>query len=265
MKTKMKTFVSVIVILCLLAAFLSGCGSTQIAEASGSATASQQENRQEQSQNQKDNKKMDAPEMEKIEIPEEDIAALLQAGMNAVAEESDLWTISEITDAEVLMQLTQSRGGKERSEGEGREAPEDMTPPDREGEQLPDGEMPEGAMPERSGENRPENMEGSFPDGEKPEGGQGRGEAGGRQHGGRGSGMSGLAIVISGTEDATLSTEDIFTQIQLAAEELGYQASSMELTEEQQSVIEVPDGYSVKMVILINTQMPEMEAGEAVG
>ena len=41
--------------------------------------------------------------------------------------------------------------------------------------------------------------------------------------------------------------------------------SGMELTEEQQSVIEVPDGYSVKMVILINTQMPEMEAGEAVG
>lgn len=262
MKTKMKTFVSMIAILCLLAAFLSGCGSTQIAEASGSATASQQEDRQEQSQDQKNGMKMDAPEME---IPEEDITALLQTGMDAVAEESDLWIISEITDAEVLMQLTQSRGGKERSEGEGRAAPEDMTPPDGEGGQRPDGEMPEGTMPERSGGNRPENMEGSFPDGEKPEGGQGRGEGGGRQSGSRGGGMYGLAIVISGTEDATLTTEDIFAQIQLAAEELGYQASSMELTEEQQSVIEVPDGYSVKMVILINTQMPEMEAGEAVG
>lgn len=265
MKTKMKTFVSMIAILCLLAAFLSGCGSTQIAEASGSATASQQEDRQEQSQGQKHDKKMDAPEIEKIEIPEEDIVALLQAGMDAVAEESNLWTISEIKDAEALMQLTQSRGGKERSEGEGRDAPEDMTPPDGEGGQRPDGEIPEGTMPERSGENRTENMDGSFPDGEKPEGGQGRGEGGGRQSGNRGGGMSGLAIVISGTEDATLSTEDIFTQIQLTAEELGYQASSMELTEEQQSVIEVPDGYSVKIVVLIDTHMSEMETGEAVG
>ena len=262
MKTKLKTFVSMIAILCILAAFLSGCGSTQIAEASESATDSQQEKRQEQSQDQKDNKKLDAPEMEKMEIPEEDIAALLQTGMDAAAEESDLWTISEIADAEVLMQLTQSGVDKEHSVGEGRDTPEDMTPPDGEGGQRPDGEMPEGTMPQWDGENPPE---GTFPEGEIPEGGQGRGEGGGRPSGNRGGGMASLAIVISGTENTTLEAEDIFTQIQLAAEGLGYEASSMELTEEQQSVIEVPDGYSVKMVILINTQMPEMETGEAVG
>lgn len=255
MKNTIKKMISMAVILCLLAVSLTGCGSETVTEVAQTDAPSRQE--------------IPYGALAASEMPEtmeEDVLEkLIQAGLNAVADESDLWIISEITDAEVLMQLTQSRGGKERSEGEGRAAPEDMTPPDGEGGQRPDGEMPEGTMPERSGGNRPENMEGSFPDGEKPEGGQGRGEGGGRQSGSRGGGMYGLAIVISGTEDATLTTEDIFAQIQLAAEELGYQASSMELTEEQQSVIEVPDGYSVKMVILINTQMPEMEAGEAVG
>lgn len=265
MNKALRRYISIIAILCLLAASLTGCGTSQVTEISVSATDSKQENNEEQGENRKHgDKPMDMSEMAVTDIPEEDIKTLLQAGMEATAEESDLWAVTEITDMEVLMQLTQSRSGKERPEGAGGEAPKDMTPPDGEGGQRPDGEIPEGPMPERSGENRTENMDGSFLDGEKPEGGQGRGEGGGRQSGNRGGGMSGLAIVISGTEDTTLSTEDIFTQIQLTAEELGYQVSSMELTEEQQSVIEVPDGYFVKMVILLNTQMPEMEAGEAV-
>lgn len=261
MKTKMKTFVSMIAILCLLAASLTGCGSTTVTEVVQTSPMTDQEGSHEQPHGDRQSK--EKSKMESEEITEEDIAAILQAGVDAIAEESNMWAVSEITDADVIIQLMQSTGGRNQTEGEGFPRGSGDSPND-EGKQRPDGEMPEGTMPERSGENRPENMDGSFPDGEKTEGGQGRGEGGGRQSGNRG-GMISLAIVISGTENTTLEAEDIFTQIQLAAEELGYESSSMELTEEQQSVIEVPDGYSVKMVVLIDTQMSEMETGEAVG
>lgn len=262
MKTKMKTFVSMIAILCLLAASLTGCGSTTVTEVVQTSPMTDQEGSHEQPHGDRQSK--EKSKMESEEIPEEDIAAILQAGVDAIAEESNMWAVSEITDADVIIQLMQSTGGRNQTEGEGFPRGSGDSPND-EGKQRPDGEMPEGTMPERSGGNRPENLEGSFPEGEKPEGGQGRGEAGGRQSGNRGGGMSGFAIVISGIEDATLAIKDIFAQIQLAAEELGYQANSMELTEEQQFVIEVPDGHTVKMVVLINTQMLEMEEGESVG
>ena len=265
MKNSIKKTISTAAIFCLLAASLTGCGSEAVTEVAQTDAPSQQEIPQNPQQS---DEGMEVPEMApaQVDIPEEDVQELIQAGLNAVMEESDLWSISEVTDTEVLMQLMMlSDGGRERPDGKSFEGepPENRTSPAEEFAERPDGEMPD--MPQRNGEMPPENMDGAFPEGEMPEGGRNRGEGGGRQPGNRGGGMSGLAIVISGTEDTTLATEDIFEQIQLAAEELGYQASSMELTEEQQSVIEVPDGYSVKMVILINTQMLEMEAGEAVG
>ena len=77
--------------------------------------------------------------------------------------------------------------------------------------------------------------------------------------------MAGVALVVTGTEDAVLPKEDVLSQIQLAAEELGLKASSMELTEEQEITIEVPDGHTIKLVVFVNTQMPRMETAEAAG
>ena len=89
--------------------------------------------------------------------------------------------------------------------------------------------------------------------------GQNRGETGGRQPGNRG-GMAGIALVISCAEGITLAAEDIFAGIQITAEELGYQVSGMELTEDQQVFLDAAEGCSAKMIVLIHTQMPEMRA-----
>ncbi len=254
MKNAMQKWISVITIPCLLTAVLTGCGSKAVTEVTQTPVFSQQGT---------PNGAKEVPQP--ADIPEEDVQTLIRAGLDAVEEESGLWEISDITDTGIMMQLMQGQGGRrERPKGgnfDG-ERPENMTPPDGEFAERPDGEMPDGSMPEWDGNNSPKN---AFPEGEMPEGGQDRGEGGSRQPGNRGGRISDLAIVISGTEDTTLATEKIFAQIQLAAGELGLKASSMKLTEEQQSVIEVPDGYSVKMVVLISVQIPEMDAGEAVG
>lgn len=264
MKNKMKTAISYVMIITLLAVFFVGCGSTEITEVSESVPVSQQENHAEQGKDQEQgDKSVDAPEMEATEIPVGDIELLLQAGMDAVAEESDLWAILEITDTEVLMQLTLSRGGKERPEGEGGATPEDMTPPNAEGGQKPAGDIPEGTMPEHSGENRPENMDGTIPEDEIPEDGQDRGE-GGRQSGNRGGGMDSAMIVISSTETAQISAEDIAAAIQEAAETLGYSASGMEVTEEQAAVIDTEEGYTPNLIVTISaTNMDREKPQEA--
>ena len=207
--------------------------------------SSQQEIQQENGQNpQRGDGAMEAPEMASIqmEIPEEDVEALLQAGLDAVAEESELWSISEITDMDVLMQLMQNQsGGRERPEGGNfdEERPENMTHPDGEFAERPDGEMPEG--------------------------GQGRGEGGGRQPGNRGGGMSGLTIVIANTEGAAVAVEDVLAAIEAAAETLGYSTMSMEITEEQTELLEIPEGYIGSRIVLINAQLPEMETWEPAG
>lgn len=77
--------------------------------------------------------------------------------------------------------------------------------------------------------------------------------------------MAGVALVVSSTEDAVLSNEDILSQIHVAAEELGLKVSSMELTEEQEISIEIPDGHAIKLVVFVNTQIPKMETTKAVG
>ena len=262
MKNMIKKMISMAATFCLLAASLAGCGSKTVTEANQTAAPSQQENGQNP---QHGDGAMEAPEMASIqmEIPEEDVEALLQAGLDAVAEESELWTISEITDMEVLMQLMQNQSGdRERPEGgnfDG-ERPENMTPPDGEFAERPDGGMPDGTMPEWDGENPPE---GTLPDGEMPEGGQGRGEGGGRQPGNRGGGMPSLAIVIANTEGAAVAMEDVLAEIEAAAETLGYSTMSMEITEEQTELLEIPEGYTGSRIVLLNAQMPEMEAGEA--
>lgn len=254
MKNTIKKTISMAAFFCLLTASLTGCGSEMVTEIAQTDALSQQEI---------PNRVMEAPEMtpDQVEVPEEDVQELIQAGLNAVMEESDLWSIFEVTDTEVLMQLMMlSGGGRERPEGEifEGEPPEKRTPTDGEFAEIPVGGLSE--MPQGNGETPPENRNGVF-----SEDGQSRGQGGGRQPGNRGGGMAGVALVVTSTEDAVLSKEDILSQIQLAAEELGLKASSMELTEEQEITIEVPDGHTIKLVVFVNTQMPRMETGEAAG
>ena len=251
MKNTIKKTISMAAFFCLLAASLTGCGSETVTEIAQTDALSQQEI---------PNRVMEAPEMtpDQVEVPEEDVQELIQAGLNAVMEESDLWSIFEVTDTEVLMQLMMlSGGGRERPEGEifEGEPPEKRTPTDGEFAEIPVGGLSE--MPQGNGETPPENRNGVF-----SEDGQSRGQGGGRQLGNRGGGMTGVALVVSSTEDAVLSNEDILSQIQLAAEELGLKARSMELTEEQEIAVEIPDGHVIKLVVFVNTQMFNMEAGE---
>ena len=251
MKNTIKKTIFMAAFFCLLAASLTGCGSETVTEIAQTDALSQQEI---------PNRVMEAPEMtpDQVEVPEEDVQELIQAGLNAVMEESDLWSIFEVTDTEVLMQLMMlSGGGRERPEGEifEGEPPEKRTPTDGEFAEIPVGGLSE--MPQGNGETPPENRNGVF-----SEDGQSRGQGGGRQLGNRGGGMTGVALVVSSTEDAVLSNEDILSQIQLAAEELGLKARSMELTEEQEIAVEIPDGHVIKLVVFVNTQMFNMEAGE---
>jgi len=224
----LEKFISTTMVLFVLAASLAGCGSTEVIEVSAPDPTSAQEGTP-----------VEIPRQKQVDIPESDIETLLQAGIEATAEESDLWEISKITDTEVLMQLTRSRGSRGRPESESGEGPENMTPPVENAKQQHDMEKPE-----RSGGNPPGN-------GEISEGGPERGERGGRQPGNVGGKSAALAIVISGTEGTTTVEEDIVTQIREAAEKLGFNVNSMELTEEQQSFIDVAEGFSAKMLVLI--------------
>ena len=241
MKTAMQKWISVITIPCLLAAVLTGCGSKEVTEVAQIPVSSRQGI---------PNGAMEAPQP--ADIPEEDVQTLIQAGLDAAAEESGLWEISEITDMEVFMQLMQSQGG-------GREHPEGENF-DGERSEMPDGEnreRPDATMPQLDGRNQ---EEGTFREGDMPKNGQNRGEAGGRQPGNRGGGMADIALVISCAEGITLAAEDIFAGIQITAEELGYQVSGIGLTEDQQAFLDAAEGYSAKMIVLIHTQMPEMRA-----
>lgn len=240
MKYAMQKWISVITIPCLLAAVLTGCGSKAVTEVTQVPVSFQQGT---------PNGVKEVPQP--ADIPEEDVQTLIRAGLDAASEESGLWEISEITDMEVLMQLMQGQGG-------GREHPEGESF-DGERPEMPDGEnreRPEGAMPQPDGRNQ---EEGTFPEGDMPKNGQNRGEAGGRQPGNRG-GMAGIALVISCAEGTTLAAEDIFAGIQITAEELGYQVSGMELTEDQQAFLDAAEECSAKMIVLVHTQMPEMRA-----
>ena len=52
---------------------------------------------------------------------------------------------------------------------------------------------------------------------------------------------------------------------QAVAETLGNSTMSMEITEEQTDLLEIPEGYTGSRIVLINAQMPEMETGETAG
>ena len=241
MKNTMQKWISVITIPCLLVAVFTGCGSKAVTEVTQPSVSSQQGT---------PNGAKEVPQP--TDIPEEDVQTLIRAGLDAASEESDLWEISEITDMEVFMQLMQGQGG-------GREHPEGENF-DGERSEMPDGEnreRPDGTMPQLDRRNQ---EEGTFQEGDAPKNGQNRGEAGGRHPGNRGGGMAGIALVISCAEGITLAAEDIFAGIQITAEELGYQVSGMELTEDQQAFLDAAEGCSAKMIVLIHTQMPEMRA-----
>lgn len=264
MKYTIKKTISMAAFFCLLAASLTGCGSDTVTEVAQTNAYSQQEVSQVTSQNsQQSDGEIEAPEMTQgqVEIQEEDVKELIQVGLNAVMEESDLWSIFEVTDTEVLMQLMMiSGGGRERPERENFEGEPTAkrTPPDGEFAEIPGGELTD--MPQGNGETPPGNRNGVF-----SEGGRSRGQGGGRQPGNWGGGMAGVALVVSSTEDAVLSKEDILSQIQFAAEELGLKVSSMELPEEQEISIEIPDGHAIKLIVFVNTQIPKMETTEAAG
>ena len=242
MNTIAKRMISLMTVIGILSALLAGCGGEEVVEVVQTETQIIQEDSQEVPQ-----EPMELPEMKIVEIGDEDAAALVQAGLDTVVEESELWSITEITDTEALMELMQGQGGGEHPEGETfvGEPPENMTLPDGEF-----GELPE--MPEWDGENPPENMEGKFLEG-------------GRQPDNRGGGMPGLAIVIANAEGTVVPMEDVLTAIEAAAETLGYSTMSMEITEEQTALLEIPDGYTGSRIVLINAQMPEMETWEPAG
>lgn len=241
MKHSAKTLISIITASVLLTASLCGCSGSEVAEAT-QTIASVQENPAQDTQQTAPAERpegMEAPEMQIVEISEEDVATLVQAGLDAVTEESDQWSIYAITDTEALMEFSPNMDGREKPEGG---MSEEREPPEGEA-----GEIPEGTMPEWDGENPSENMEGTF-----PESGEFPNEGGGRQFGNRGGGMGSAMIVISSTETAQISTEDIVTAIQEAAEILGYSAFSMEVTEEQAADIDTEEGYAPTLIIMIS-------------
>lgn len=170
MKYTIKKTISMAAFFCLLAASLTGCGSETVTEIAQTDALSQQEI---------PNRVMEALEMtpDQVEDPAEDVQELIQAGLNAVMEESDLWSIFEVTDTEVLMQLMMlSGGGRERPEGEifEGEPTDKRTPPDGEFAEIPGGALTD--MPQGNGETPPGNRNGVF-----SEGGRSRGQGGGRQ------------------------------------------------------------------------------------
>ena len=82
MKNTIKKTISMAAFFCLLAASLTGCGNKTVTEIAQTDARSQQEI---------PNRVMEAPEMtpDQVEVPEEDVQELIQAGLNAVKEESD--------------------------------------------------------------------------------------------------------------------------------------------------------------------------------
>ena len=243
MNKKAKRMISLITTVGILSALLAGCGGEEVIEVIQTETQTAQEMPN----------GMLPPEMQ---ADEADVIQMVEAALNVVVEEDSLWHIEEIADTEVLMELVQGQGGGERPGGEAfpSELPENMTPPDGDFSERPDGELPE--MPEWNGENPPENMEGTFPEGEKPKAG--------RQPGNRG-GMPGMAIVIAKAKGAAVSVEDVLAAIEAIAETLGYSTMSLEITEEQTDLLEIPEGYTGSRIVLINAQMTEMETWEPAG
>lgn len=217
MKHNTKTLISMITASVLLAASLCGCNGSEVAEATQTITSVQANPAQDTNQAAPAERPegMEAPEMQIVEISEEDVATLVQGGLDAVTEESEQWSIYAITDTEALMDLNLNMGGREKAEGG---MNEDRKPP--EGDILEGGEFPN--------------------------------EGGGRQPGNRSGGMGNAMIVISSTETAQISTEDIVAAIQEAAETLGYSAFSMEVTEEQAAVIDTEEGYTPHRIVTIS-------------
>jgi len=254
MKNTIKKTISMAAIFCLLAASLIGCGSETAMEITQTNASSQQEASQITPRpTQKSNGAMETPGMapSQVEIPVENVQALIQAGLDVAAEESDLWEISEITDIEVIMQLLQGQSGRrEHQEGENfvGERPE-----------MPDGEnkeRPDGTMPQLDGRNQ---EEGTFQEGDMPKNGQNRGEADGRQPGNRDGGMPALAIVIANAKGTAVSADDVLAEIAAAAETLGYSTMNMEIKEEQAALLEISEGYTGNGIVLISVQMPQKD------
>lgn len=238
----MKKVISTQIILCLLAVSLSGCGSTDTAEATQAIAAPVQETSGVQEMPEQEQPSMEAPEMEIPELSEEEIDMLLQAGLDAAGEESELWSVTQITDSETLRELTQFADAGEAPSGE---RPENM--PSREGE---DGQSPGDSIPaKRDGGNQ--SMGENFPEGETPEKEKPADKGGDRQSGNRGGGMTALTILISRMEGADITAEDIFAKIEEAAQSLGYSAFSMEVTEEQVQMLDYADGYTPNLIVRI--------------
>ena len=244
MNKKAKRMFSLLTAVGILSALLAGCGGEEVIEVIQTETQTAREMPN----------GMSPPQMQ---ADEADVIQMVEAALNVVVEEESLWHIEKIADTEALMELVQGQSGGERPDEEAfpGELPEDMTPPDGDFSERPDADLPE--MPEWNGENPPKNMEGTFPEGEKPEGG--------RQPGNRGGGMPGLAIVIANAEGAAVSVEDVLASIEAMAETLGYSTMSMEITEEQTALLEIPEGYTGSRIVLINAQMPEMETWDPAG
>ena len=84
---KAKRMISLMTVMCILAALLMGCSG---GETETVAQAEPQTVVQNAPQEKPQQEPADMPEMQNVEIGEETIAALVQAGLEAVAEESEL-------------------------------------------------------------------------------------------------------------------------------------------------------------------------------
>ena len=159
-----------------------------------------------------------------MEISEEDIAALIQSAHDYVVSESDLWYIAEVTDEDILKELTQKfgyAGDQNRKDGFGRN----------------------GTMPERTGDgNEKPSGNGNFaPNGDgtgRPGNGQFFGQGNNMRPGNMGNGFASCILMISALEGSEISAEDVLAVVQEAAEAMGYSASGVELTEHQEELIQ---------------------------
>ncbi len=161
-----------------------------------------------------------------MEISEENIAALIQTAYDYVLSESDLWYIGEVTDADILKELTQNfgnAGNQNRKNGFGGN----------------------GNMPKRNGDGN----------------GQFSGQGNNIRPGNLGNGFGSCILMISALEGSEISAEAVLAAVQEDAEAMGYSASDVTLTEQQKETVHTQTGYEPTLVVRIGMAMPDIRKG----
>ena len=259
MKNAIRPKMAISILLVFSCLFLLGCGNSTAGEIDESLTDDVQvvpmespaEDSTQAIPSQAGEEPMEIPEMEIVELSEEDIAVIMSTVQNTVAEETDLWYFAEITGQEQLTLLMQSYAPANG------QAPEGMTPPEGSAMEFPEGEIPSqnGEAPEWTGEMPEWNGEvpewgGEAPEGFTPEGGEFTAPGGmqGRSPGGM---LPSLAIVISNTEGTSVPVEDILQNAESAASELGYRILSVTISENTGILPALSEGFSHNAILFV--------------